>query len=217
MKKKRSLVALLLVALVGLVGGTFAYFSSEGNPIENVFQAALYKVSATDVFESPDNWMPGDIVDKVVYATNEGNVDAVVRLRYTEEWVDANDNELSSTQNGTPVATLIHPATFNTDWIVSEEDGTTYYYYKSKLGKNQSTTHFIDQVQFRPDVNIDVTKSCTGTVGNGTYKCTYTSSGYGGATYKLTFYIDTAQYSNSQGNVVYKTIWNTNVNIGSGN
>ena len=46
--KRKILVALLLVALVGIVGGNFAYFFSNGTPINNVFHAALYKVSATD-------------------------------------------------------------------------------------------------------------------------------------------------------------------------
>ena len=215
MKKKKSLVALLLVALIGVVGGTFAYFQSQGS-FANVFQAALYKVSATDTFTSPENWMPGDTVDKVVYATNEGSVDAVVRVSYEEEWLAADgETVLSNEQNNESVATLIHPAGFSNNWItdVDSDSGITYYYYKHKITSGQSTPHFIDQVQFRPDVEINVEESCTGTTGAGTRKCTYTSTGYGGAQYTLTITVETAQYSDTAGNVVYKDIWGTDVNI----
>ena len=216
MKSKKSLVALLLVALVGIIGGTFAYFFSNGTPINNIFHAALYKVSATDVFTSPDNWMPGDTVDKVVYATNEGSVDAVVRISYEEEWVSADgQTTLSNTQSGQPVAILNHPTGFNSNWTaeVDSESGKTYYYYNHKLSNGSSTPHFIDSVQFRSDVDIQVVENCTGTVGAGTRKCTYTSTGYGGATYTLTITVDTAQHSDSDGHIVYKNIWGTDVDI----
>ena len=39
MKKKKSLIALLLIAIIGVVGGTFAYFTSN-----DTFVAGTYNI-----------------------------------------------------------------------------------------------------------------------------------------------------------------------------
>ena len=214
MKKKKSLVALLAVAIIGVVGGTFAYFSYTDS-FPNIFHAALYQTRAVEQFVSPENWMPGDETAKVFKVQNTGDVDVVVRAKYTESWVDANGDSLDLlTDDGDPIA-IIAPnhkaANANTDWIWNAADG--YYYYKYRLGAGTAqnpteTTNFIESVTFNPDVEIDVNKNCTGdAIGEGNTTCTYTSTGYGGGTYTLTITVETLQYMTNGNEVVYNQVW----------
>ncbi len=56
--KKMPVMAIALVALVGIIGGTFAYFTSEA-VFPNVFQTKTYQTEMTEKFIAPDNWTPG--------------------------------------------------------------------------------------------------------------------------------------------------------------
>lgn len=87
-KNKKPLVALLLVAILGIVGATFAYFTST-DTFANVFKTKPYIMEVTETFESPENWTPGTTTNKAITATNKGDVEAAVRISYTEEWKDA--------------------------------------------------------------------------------------------------------------------------------
>ena len=49
-RSKKPLIALLVVAIVGIIGGTFAYFTST-DTFANVFQTSTYK---TEVVETMD-------------------------------------------------------------------------------------------------------------------------------------------------------------------
>ena len=105
-KSKKSLVALALVAVLGIVGVTIAYFTST-DTFENVFGTKPYKMEVVETFESPDDWTPGTTTDKTVVATNKGDVDAAVRVSYTEEWKDASGTTLALT-DGTNRAAIIN-------------------------------------------------------------------------------------------------------------
>ena len=100
-KSKKSLVALLLVAVLGIVGATIAYFTST-DTFENLFGTKPYSMEVVETFESPDDWTPGTTTNKTVVATNKGDVEAAVRVSYTESWVDANGDPLSLTDSATP-------------------------------------------------------------------------------------------------------------------
>ena len=91
MNNKKSIIALLLVAIIGIVGLTIAYFSSEAT-IENEFQSSDYGTTVEEVFTSPDNWTPGTTTPKTLTVTNTGNVDEAVCISYTETWTSANSN-----------------------------------------------------------------------------------------------------------------------------
>ena len=199
MKNKKSLVALLFVALIGLIGTSFAYFTST-DTFGNIFKNKVYKMEVEEVFESPDNWIPGTTTNKTVVATNKGDVDAAVRVSYTESWVDANGQPLPLVDNDNNVAAIINFAN-QTDWT---KEGN-YYYYKTKIAKNEATSSFIESVTFNPEVDITATSSCTDTA---TGKlCTTTTSGYAGGTYTLTITVETVQYDQ------YKNAWGTNLTI----
>ena len=65
MNNKKALIALALVALVGVVGGTFAYFTSNAT-FTNEFTTGTYSTSVTEEFVSPDNWTPGTTTTKKI-------------------------------------------------------------------------------------------------------------------------------------------------------
>ena len=67
LKNKKSLIAIGLIILGGIIGATIAYFrTSETFP--NVFKTKPYSTRVTEIFESPDNWTPGTTTEKKVFA-----------------------------------------------------------------------------------------------------------------------------------------------------
>lgn len=209
-KSKKSLVALLLVAVLGIVGVTIAYFTST-DTFKNVFGTKPYSMEVVETFESPDDWTPGTTTNKTVVATNKGDVEAAVRVSYTESWVGANGEPLSLTDSATPTpnrAAIINFASdLSTKWTKSTEGGKDYYYYKTKLAKNASTTSLIESVTFNPAVTISTTDNCVEDATAHTKTCTTTTSGYAGGTYTLTIKVETVQYDQ------YQTAWGTSVAI----
>ena len=149
MRNCKSLIALLLIAAMGIVGLTIAYFSNSTS-IENKFETAEYGTEVTEIFNSPDNWQPGDETQKILTVTNSGEVDEAVRIKVEEKWVSKNGEELPLTQNGN-VAALINYIN-NSDWTrvnVANED-YYYYYYNYKLAPSETTSELLNKVTFNP-------------------------------------------------------------------
>lgn len=203
MEKKRKLViALVLVAVIGVVGGAFAFFQTS-NEFKNVFSTSAYKTSVTEKFESPSNWTPGTETAKTVIAKNEGDVDVAVRVSYTESWLAGDGKtELALKQNSTDENNVAIINFDNTsDWTKSHcgsDTETNYWIYKSDLKNGQSTSSFIKSVTFNPDTVIDdeTSMKCsddTSVEGQITKTCQSTGKGYNGATYTLNIKVETVQ------------------------
>ncbi len=94
MNNKKTILILILVLTIGLIGLGIAYFSNSTS-FENLFSTNPYGSTVTEQFISPDNWLPGDVTEKTIVATNSGNVDQAVRIKITEKWLDSNNNELN--------------------------------------------------------------------------------------------------------------------------
>ncbi len=206
MKNRKSVVALLLIAIIGIVGLTVAYFSNSTS-ITNEFETSEYGTDVIETFTSPTGWQPGDETPKVLTVKNTGEVDEAVRVKVEEKWVNKNGQELSLTQDGN-VAALIHYIN-DSDWTrvdVANED-YYYYYYNYKLAPDEETSELLDKVTFNPLINASTT--CTTTTENGvtTRSCKSNGSGYDGATYTLKFTIETVQYNK------YADAWNTGSTI----
>lgn len=208
MNNKKSLIALILIALVAVVGLTIAYFT-DSVTFENQFKTKPYSTSVTEEFVSPNNWTPGTETSKTVYATNDGDVDVAVRVSYTEKWLSKNGDTLSNTYNGSNAAII--NLDNETEWTYNNG----YYYYNNKLTKGNSTSSFMKSVTFNPLVQAD--SNCTNEediidsttnekIGVKT-TCSSTGDGYDGATYTLTIKVETVQYDS------YKDAWSTNVVI----
>lgn len=210
--KEKPLVAILLIAIMGVIGVTFAYFTST-DTFYNVFKTGIYDMEVSEIFTSPDDWVPGTTTTKKVVTKNNGSVDAVVRISYTESWVDSDGKELPLIDNNGQKAAIINfAADIDTKWVANvEDDGVTYYYYKNKLPKNAITSSFIDSVTFNKDVEISVSKpACEESIneqGEKVKTCRTTSVGYAGGTYTLNIKVETIQFDQ------YKTGWGTSVEI----
>lgn len=206
-KNKKPLVALLSVGILGVVGGTFAYFTST-DTFENIFKTKPYKMEVVETFESPEDWTPGTETSKSVIATNKGDVEAAVRVSYTEEWLDANGDALALKDASDNAAAIINfAADLDTNWTKSTENGVDYYYYNTSLAKDESTTSLIDSVTFNPDVEISTESNCVEDTTNHTKTCTTTAGGYAGGTYTLTVKVETVQFDQ------YQDAWSTTVTI----
>lgn len=220
MKNKKTLIALFLLIIIGLVGLTLAYFTGTFG-FTNKYRTKWYKTTVTENFKSPDNWTPGTNTKKEIFAVNEGSMDVAVRMSYEEKWTPYNSNYtlgLFQKQiiNGEEVdvraAEIILADDFNDKWIVKNENGKTYYYYKTKVMGGSKSSSFLKSVRFNP--LIEASSNCIETNINDNdkkigvkEKCESTGVGYDGATYTLTITVETAQYE------YYKEIWNTDVEI----
>jgi len=208
-EKRRSnapIIALVAVIALGIIGVTFAYFSSS-DTFTNEFQTEPYVMEVVETFNSPTDWVPGTTTAKTVVATNKGDVDAAVRVWMEESWVDASNQSLPLQTGGQNAAIIDFHPNYTSKWTEATESGTKYYYYKTKLTNNQSTETLIDSVTFNPNVTISTTDNCVDDATNHTRTCTTSTTGYGGGKYTLIIHVETVQYDQ------YQTAWNTNVTI----
>ena len=86
--KKMKIYGLVGVAALAAIGGTFAYYSAE-QTFNNPFDTINYSTSSTEKFNpNGDNkdWKPGSTVEKKVFATNTGDGDVWVRIKFDEKW-----------------------------------------------------------------------------------------------------------------------------------
>lgn len=201
MKNNKSLIALFLLFVGGIIGLTMAYFSDYVT-VENKFKSQKYATSYVENFISPDNWKPGDKTDKTLQVQNIGNVDQAVKVTYDEKWLNAKGEELPLKQDNQDIAALIHWTNSN-DW--TQVDNTFYYNYK--LAPNEETSTLLDYVTFNPLIRSNT--NCNETVVDGviTKICNSNGTGYDGARYTLTLTVETVQYD------MYRDAWNTNVSI----
>ena len=189
MKNKKTLVALILVAVLGIVGATYAYFTSRAI-LNNEFKAGTYSTVVIDEFTSPTNWKPGDVTAKRVNVKNKGTIAVIARAKFTESWTAADGTDLPLTRDGERVAQF----TIGEDWELADDE---YYYYKNELGTDETSTDFISSVTFNPNFELeegtDVECTTTEEEGKTIVECNDLSSGYAGATYRLNITVETTQ------------------------
>ena len=79
-KDRRILVGAIAVAGVTAAGSTFAWFTSKDEVTNRLSASADYNVAIAEDFTPPEQWTPGQEINKDVSAVNTGNVDAFVRI-----------------------------------------------------------------------------------------------------------------------------------------
>lgn len=77
--QKKILIVSVILAVFIVAGGTFAWFTSKDEVTNKLTASNNYGVSIVESFSAPDNWVPGQEVNKDVYAANTGNIDAFVK------------------------------------------------------------------------------------------------------------------------------------------
>ena len=197
-KKNKRLITIVGLLLIVVVGATFAYFQSNAS-FENLFATGTYRIVTTEVFESPDNWAPGQEIPKTITSTNEGTIPAAVRASITEQWLKEIDGVETDITNQVENGTVIINFANTNDWT----HVGNYYYYNYILNPNETTTSFIESVTLNPNING---ATCVASQDGLTQTCESNNPALG-ATYKLTITKETVQADK------YQEIWNTNVNI----
>lgn len=185
MKKNSKVFALAGIGALALVGGTFAYYSST-QTFNNPFETSNFGTSVVEKFNPSegDTWVPGATVDKEVYATNTGDGEVWVRVKFEEEWT-AKDGELklnglkwdSGDDTFNPDSAKTGQQDNPSDGLVAKDTGSVvyknitlgenwkkdgqYYYYKSALAKGQSTTKLLDDVTLCEDTDMGKMETTT--------------------------------------------------------
>lgn len=78
-RRRRVLGASCILAALIVAGSSFAWFTSKDEVTNRLTATADYGVTIAEDFTPPNNWVPGQKVDKNVGVVNTGNVDAFVR------------------------------------------------------------------------------------------------------------------------------------------
>jgi alternate signal-mediated exported protein len=130
--KKKPLIFLLVLCLLGIVGTTFAYYYTE-IAIPNQFKAMTYNVTIEEEFN--DTWG----TKKVSFVNNEEtNTPVVLRINYNELWrkeVNGVKLSLDNNVNGVNVVTKNWTTAFTNDFV---DGGDGWYYYKKTLNAEES-------------------------------------------------------------------------------
>lgn len=84
--KRNKLYWLTGILLLFCIGGVFAYWTQE-LIIHNEFKTARYETVLEEEFESPDNWCPGEQINKDVWVVNKGKVPVFSKIVLTQEWM----------------------------------------------------------------------------------------------------------------------------------
>ena len=97
--EKRVLAAALCISVVAIAGSTFAWFTSKDEVTNRLSASAAYDVSIAEDFQPPEDWIPGQTINKDVSAVNTGNVDAFVRM-----WLEGEMSVLKRTSQTDSIA-----------------------------------------------------------------------------------------------------------------
>ncbi len=78
-KRRRVLGASCILAALIIAGSSFAWFTAKDEVTNRLSANADYDVKIVESFAPPANWLPGQEVNKDVYAINTGSISAFVR------------------------------------------------------------------------------------------------------------------------------------------
>lgn len=153
LNRKRLLFAAIPVIALVTIGATIAY-SNDRSAFNNKYQLAGYKTLFTETFDSPNDWMTCDTIDKIFTVTNDTNSSSPisVRVKLEEQWLASDGTTelpLVSAASGLTMAQINFPQ--NSGWT---KEGS-YYYYDTDLAKGATTNPLMTSVTLNCDANID--------------------------------------------------------------
>jgi len=100
-KRRRVLGASCILAALIIASSSFAWFTSKDEVTNRLSASANYGVSIAEDFTPPENWLPGQKVDKNVGVVNTGNVDAFVRT-----WLEGEMRLVAQNTSATTAASM---------------------------------------------------------------------------------------------------------------
>ena len=133
-RRRRVLGASCILAALIIAGSSFAWFTSKDEVTNRLTASSNYGVTIAEDFTPPENWVPGQKVDKNVGVVNTGNVDAFVRT-----WLEG-EMRLVAKNNSTTAASSMATATLEavTDQQLKDV-GLTFKYSDGVYLKELST------------------------------------------------------------------------------
>lgn len=151
-KKKLSALLLAGTLTAGVVGGTFAWFTSQDSVTNQFTTGATDDPNNPDAgidiwekFEEPTNVVPGTTTDKLVQVKNTTNYDQFIRVKITPKW----ENEKLNTTEGLGYLDLnfvkANLGSGQGQWL---KDGD-YYYYIGKVAGGTFTNTLLESVTLK--------------------------------------------------------------------
>lgn len=167
MKKTKKVKAFAGLLALTLVVGSLAYFTKTMS-IDNPFSTKKYGGETVEKFTPENNWEPGGQVTKEVQAKNTGDYDLWVRVKFDEKWerdgkliegtnLSSNDAAKffpTSADNAVAGGSSVYKHLAGVAGGTWKDGGDGYFYYKTTLGKDQSTTQLMDYVTLCKDANM---------------------------------------------------------------
>ena len=168
MKKKKILLIVSTIAIIAIVGGTFAWFTAK-DQVKNSFTTGTTEDPSDpdDGVKIDENWKPEDAekitpgteVNKDVRAQNTASYESFIRVKFVKTFTtsapginvaDLNTANIVLNYNGANVTNTTELA--ESKWV-DGEDG--YYYYLGSVKSKEYTTYLLDSVTL--DKNSDNT------------------------------------------------------------
>jgi len=132
-QKNKPIVFLVGIMLIGVVGGTLAYYYTR-NTLENDFRVADYNVTLEETFPI-NEWDEDNELEKEVRIVNKGEASVLLRISYNEIWYKG-EEILNNLSNGVEIVTKNWNEEFRKDFEYHEG----WYYYKKELARGESVT-----------------------------------------------------------------------------
>jgi len=104
-KRRRVLGASCILAALIIAGSSFAWFTSKDEVTNRLTASSDYGVSIVESFAPPKNFLPGQEVNKDVYATNTGSIAAFVEETVSSKLSIVKDVDTATTWGTTIVGT----------------------------------------------------------------------------------------------------------------
>lgn len=155
MKKKLTIISVLVICATIVTSGTLAYFTAEDRA-RNVITSGGVNIELVETTKKGDGTevefpkegltgiMPGTSASKIVSVKNIGD-EAWIRVKVDTTILDSQGNELPQTIGDTSVVSY---EVSSTDWFSSNG----YYYYKDSVQMNESTNILFDEVRFAKEM-----------------------------------------------------------------
>ena len=107
-RRRRVLGASCILAALIVGASSFAWFTSSDEVTNRLTASADYGVTIAEDFTPPENWVPGQTIDKNVGVVNTGNVDAFVRT-----WLEGEMKVIARNAAGAETNATDDAATWN--------------------------------------------------------------------------------------------------------
>lgn len=151
-KKKTALIFASIIMVCG-VGITLAYYFSKVD-LENALETAVPGVGIVEKFETGSQFLPGEEVGKEVKFSNTGENDALIRVKFKEDWYDVLTNQTTSCE---PTEVLKEWTKYwagkdTAEWIYGN-DG--WYYYTKILPAGDETNLILSSVKLNNTASND--------------------------------------------------------------